>query len=224
VYVLGDQSLSRLSTIDGVEFVDIEQFRHDADVCSARDHYVHRSSNGKAFESFCFERVFILRRFLESRRLERAFHLDSDCVLLQPLSRFPLHEHRVWLVNNDHYHLHGFSPLPSASIHAALLDVSWCTKFEELYRQLFVQRARDLPAFVGELLDWADAHAGQPGGMCMTLGLERLPPRRLLQSATCLWLSHTPHPSSSPHCRQLRHDALLSTPGSSGPARAQTAS
>ena len=38
--------------------------------------------------------------------------------LLQPLRRFPLHKHRVWLVNNDFYQDHGLSPLPSASIHA----------------------------------------------------------------------------------------------------------
>ena len=123
IVVLGDVSMSCLGEIEGVEFVDVSAWRNEPDIERARRVYVHRSSNGAAYESFCFERIFLLRRFLTSRNLERAFHLDSDCVLLEPLDSFPLHLHRVWLVFNNFYHLHGFSPLPSASIHASLLDV-----------------------------------------------------------------------------------------------------
>ena len=110
-------------------------FRTGVGLQRARRAYINRSSNDAAFEFFCFERVFIIRRFLQSRGLERCFHLDSDCVLLRSLADFPFHRHAVWLLNNDYYHMHGFSPLPSASIHAALLSQEFCEKFEELYHQ-----------------------------------------------------------------------------------------
>ena len=125
IVILGDASLAPLAEIRGVELVDVTDWRRDPGIERLRRAYVHRSSNGVEFEWFCFERVLLLRRFLAARNLERCFHLDSDCILLQPLSRFPLHLHKVWLVNNDFYHLHGFSPLPSASIHAALLDAAF---------------------------------------------------------------------------------------------------
>ena len=75
-------------------------------------------------------------------------HLDSDCVLLAPLSRYPLERHAVWLVNNDFYQEHGLSPLPSASIHAAVLDGRFCAAFERLYFEVFEAHAARLPAFV----------------------------------------------------------------------------
>ena len=78
IVVLGDVSMSCLGEIEGVEFVDVSAWRNEPDIERARRVYVHRSSNGAAYESFCFERIFLLRRFLTSRNLERAFHLDSD--------------------------------------------------------------------------------------------------------------------------------------------------
>ena len=63
--------------------------------------------------------------------------LTASCL---PRSRYPWGGRgddgadRVWLVNNDHYHTHGFSPIPSASIHAALLDVNFCARFEVALR------------------------------------------------------------------------------------------
>ena len=118
--------------ISGVEFVDIQTVGRADAIDRARRHYVNRSSNHESFEFFCFERVFILRGFLEARRtvyhsldvdatpdhnvltwqargLERCFHLDSDCCLLRSLDDFPLYQHRVWLVNNYHYHTHGIT-------------------------------------------------------------------------------------------------------------------
>ncbi len=63
-------------------------------------------------------------------------------------------------------------PLPSASIHASILDVPFCDAFERLYFSLFEARAATLPPSVRALLEWADAHAAQqrPGGLSdMTL-------------------------------------------------------
>lgn len=127
IVVLGDDSMQRLECIPGVEVVDVAPYRDDDAIRMARLRYAHYSSNPASFEFFCFERIFILRRFLQSRGLERCFHLDSDCALLQPLSAFPhWHKHKVWLVNNDFYQTYGFSPLPSSSVHASLLDVDFC--------------------------------------------------------------------------------------------------
>ena len=181
VIVLGDaQSMASLSQIDGVEFVDIATYRSDPILERARNVYVHRSTNPMQFESFCFERVLILKRFLIDRKLDRAFHLDSDAVLLQPLSRFPFHLHRVWLVNNDFYHEYGFSPVPSASIHAALLDVEFCEQFERLYFELFENGGSNLPSFVSEIMKWADERSGKASVSDMLLYF-------LLQKRTDEW-------------------------------------
>ena len=148
---------------------------------------------------FCFERIFILRRFLESQGLaryicceqqpsnyvdgmlnvrdlcvllSRVFHMDSDCVLLQPLTTFPLEKHRIWLCNNDFYHLHGFSPLPSASVHACVLDSQFCEQFELLFIRMYRVNGAQPPAPAAKLLEWATQHArrGGAGGISdMTL-------------------------------------------------------
>lgn len=174
VIILGDDSMRRLHQCsEGVEFVDVAPFRSDPAIAAARQYYKHYSSNASGFEFFCFERIFILRRFLESRGLDRVFHLDSDCVLLRPLSDFtPLRRHAVWLVNNDHYHLHGFSPLPTSSVHASVLTPRFCRLFEKLYHEMYVRAACELPPSVRELLRWAERHArgGGAGGLSdMTL-------------------------------------------------------
>lgn len=162
--ILGDESMRQLErSIPGVEVVDIAQFRRDEAILAAKLSYRHNSSNPRDFEFFCFERIFILRRFLQSRGLTRCLHLDSDCVLLRPLSDYPLHERANWLVNNDFYHLHGFSPVPSASIHAALLTTHFCEQFERLYDEYFAHRCARLPRHVAELMRWAEEHC-QRGG------------------------------------------------------------
>lgn len=188
VIVIGDSSMRCLGQISGVEFVDIQPYRADEAIAQARLHYVNHSSNPAEFEFFCFERIFILRRFLTSRGINRVFHLDSDCVLLKPLSAFPLHLHRVWLVNNDFYHTHGFSLLPSASVHASVLDMGFCRQFESLYRQIFVERAlSSLPPAVGELLTWAEEHSRRGGAG----GLSDMSLYFLLQARTDAWASKT---------------------------------
>ena len=164
VYVLGDASVrAMVSSIPGVTFVSIADFRSHDVIGRARHCYVNWSSNPADFEFFCFERMFILRRFLEAWSLDRVMHLDSDCILLVPLSRFPLDRHRIWLVNNNYYHEHGFSPLPSASVHASVLDVSFCAQFERLFFEFYEKRAAQLPRHVAELREWAEAHAQRSG-------------------------------------------------------------
>ena len=46
-----------------------------------------------------------------------------------------------------------------------MLQVGFCEKFEQLHFQIFAERGKTLPPFVQELLEWADGHAGQAGGI-----------------------------------------------------------
>ena len=164
VYVIGDASVqATVVKIPGVTFVPIAAFQNDAEVHRARRCYVHRSSNHAAFEFFCFERIFILRRFLATIGAQRVLHLDSDCVLLVPLALYPLHRHARWLVNNDHYHQHGFSMIPSASVHAAILDEFFCAQFERLFFAIYEGECACLPKHVRDLVSWADSHVKQGG-------------------------------------------------------------
>ncbi len=112
MFVLGDVSMRAMLQAaqllqDGrVSFVNVNTLQHPQ-IERARRCYVHRSSNDARFEFFCFERIFLLHRFLQAHRLQRVMHLDSDCVLLAPLAAYPLERHAVWLVNNDFYQEHG---------------------------------------------------------------------------------------------------------------------
>eukprot|EP00316_Scyphosphaera_apsteinii_P016434 CAMPEP_0119304688 /NCGR_PEP_ID=MMETSP1333-20130426/5842_1 /TAXON_ID=418940 /ORGANISM="Scyphosphaera apsteinii, Strain RCC1455" /LENGTH=376 /DNA_ID=CAMNT_0007307611 /DNA_START=255 /DNA_END=1382 /DNA_ORIENTATION=- len=139
IFLLGDESMASLGRLPRVTFVNLSRFRADASILKLRRHYVHHSSNPESYEWFCFERVLILGRFMREWGLQRIFHLDSDCVLLKPLSEYPLTLH-TGLINNDFYHLLGFSSVPSASIHAAVLDVDFCDIFERLIGDVYVKR------------------------------------------------------------------------------------
>jgi hypothetical protein len=78
VYVLGDptvEALCRRLPTGTVRFVPIGPYRSSEEVARARRCYVHRSSNDATFEFFCYERIFILRRFLASHGISRAMHL-----------------------------------------------------------------------------------------------------------------------------------------------------
>ena len=157
-YVLGDATMARLGELRRVTFVNIARFRTDPVIAQLKKAYRHASSNLSEYEWFCFERVFVLRRFMQAFSLHRVFHLDSDCLLLRDVSMYPF-SHGCCLVNNDFYQEHGFSPLPSASIHAALLSADFCDCFERLYVRMYCRNE------VGqELLAWAAEHVGRGGG------------------------------------------------------------
>ena len=182
VFLLGDASMAPLGALPNVTFVDISRYRADAEILSLRSSYTHASSNAEAFEWFCFERVLILGRFLRERRLPRVCHLDSDCILLKPLREYPLDLSRgTWLVNNDHYHELGFSSVPAASIHAAVLDAPFCAAFETLLGQMYGTRevAQPLLLEARERL----ARGGAGGVSDMTLYF-------LLQTRADRWREH----------------------------------
>lgn len=88
-------------------------------------------------------------------------------MLLRPLSDFDFSRYGTWLHTNLHYHRYGFSKIPSASIHAAMIDYIFAEAFEQLYHAVYVRECAGLPGHVAELMRWAEKHtrSGGAGGV-----------------------------------------------------------
>ena len=54
------------------------------------DSFVNSQSNSKLFEWLCISKMFVLKNFMLRNNIEKVFHLDSDCILLEPLEKFDL--------------------------------------------------------------------------------------------------------------------------------------
>lgn len=69
-----------------VELVDIQRDVVSEGLLEFRAAYKHYSVNPEHYERFCFERWFVLQTMMRSMSIEQCCYLDSDNVLLSPLS------------------------------------------------------------------------------------------------------------------------------------------
>jgi hypothetical protein len=89
IYLIGDNSVKNLEQLKNVTFVDINKYRNIPIITQSKDSYINYSSNDKNFEWICFERVFILKFFMEEFNINHIFHIDSDNILLHDINNFP---------------------------------------------------------------------------------------------------------------------------------------
>ena len=88
IYLIGDESNKHLEKIHNVTFVDISQYRNLKLIQILKKFFTNFSSNNSLFEWVCFERVFILKFFMEQHSLEKVFHMDSDNILLTDINTY----------------------------------------------------------------------------------------------------------------------------------------
>ena len=133
VYLLGDESVKKLESIDNVTFVNIDKYMNSEMIKKYSESFKNYSKNDKKYELFCFLRIFIVKMFMEEYNLTSIFHLDSDCILFYDINNYPF-EKEVAYQNN----LNEKDTDMCDSVHNGLLNIDFCNKFENLFKEIYV--------------------------------------------------------------------------------------
>lgn len=137
IFLIGDNEIKHLSKLNNVTFVDIEKYNNIPLINECRKSFVNYSSNSSNFEWVCFERVFILKCFMEEYNIESIFHIDSDNILLFNINDYPFEKNIAYCINKN-YHQYRMS----SSIHVGLLNEEFCNKFIELYQDIYINKSK----------------------------------------------------------------------------------
>lgn len=137
IYLIGDNAVKHLGQLKNVTFVDINKYRNIPIIRKSRDLFINYSSNDKNFEWICFERVFILKFFMEEFNINHIFHIDSDNILLHDINNYSFKKEIAYCLCKN-YHTYRMSN----SIHVGLLNQNFCDKFIELYNDLYINKSK----------------------------------------------------------------------------------
>ena len=135
VYLIGDTS--NQETFVGnpnVIHIHVDSFEGDDmnEINRMKACFVNYSTNPYAYELSCFLRVFYLDLLMKRTGITRFFHADSDCIVLEDLSKLPFNSQ-----TSIHYSLQKFCQQRKpfhmvGSIHNSLLNPEFCSKFMQL--------------------------------------------------------------------------------------------
>jgi len=137
IYLIGDNAVKHLGQLKNVTFVDINKYRNIPIITKSRDMFINYSSNNKNCEWICFERVFILKFFMEEFNINHIFHIDSDNILLYDINNYSFKKEIAYCLCKN-YHTYRMSN----SIHVGLLNQNFCNKFIELYNDLYINKSK----------------------------------------------------------------------------------
>ncbi len=137
IYLIGDNSMKHLGSLPNVSFVQINPYRNHPSIVELKNTFMNYSSNSKNLECFCFERVFILKQFMEELKLSRVFHIDSDNILFSSINKYPFQKEVAYCLNAN-FHTYRMSN----SIHCGLLNIDFCNKFINLYNDIYVSKKK----------------------------------------------------------------------------------
>tara|TARA_B100000902_G_scaffold34280_1_gene41268 strand:+ start:1698 stop:2570 length:873 start_codon:yes stop_codon:yes gene_type:complete len=163
VFLIGDNSVRFLENINkNVEFFDINQFQKNEKIELFRNNFVNYSTNSFEFEWFCFERVLLIESFIKKFKLENVFHIDSDNVMLTGINDFNFTSGSAYIIptNQEQFGMAG-------SIHAGLIDLEFCSKFSQLYEDIYINKSKF--NLIENKINYHKSN-NIPGGICdMTL-------------------------------------------------------
>jgi len=137
IYLIGDDAVKHMGQLKNVTFVDINKYRNISIITKSRDSFINYSSNNENFEWICFERVFILKFFMEEFNINHIFHIDSDNILLYDINNYSFKKKIAYCLCKN-YHTYRMSN----SIHVGLLNQDFCDKFIELYNDLYINKSK----------------------------------------------------------------------------------
>jgi hypothetical protein len=137
IYLIGDNSMKHLGSLPNVSFVQINPYRNHPSIVELKNTFINYSSNSKNLECFCFERVFILKQFMEQLKLSCVFHIDSDNILFSSINQYPFQKEVAYCLNSN-FHTYRMSN----SIHCGLLNIDFCNKFINLYNDIYVSKTK----------------------------------------------------------------------------------
>ena len=161
IYLIGDNSMKHLGSLPNVSFVQINPYRNHPSIVELKNTFMNYSSNSKNLECFCFERVFILKQFMEELKLSRVFHIDSDNILFSSINKYPFQKEVAYCLNAN-FHTYRMSN----SIHCGLLNIDFCNKFINLYNDIYVSKKK-----FHLIKDKVDFHTNPSTGKFMNGGI-----------------------------------------------------
>lgn len=165
IYIIGDNTLKVLGDITNVTYIDINKYRNNEDIQKLSKMFINMSSNNGNLEYVCFERIFILKYFLQENNIERIFHMDSDNILLYNINNYNFQKDVAYCLARN-YHKHRMSN----SIHVGLLNKTFCDVFIQLYKDIYDNKSKF--HLIQDKINYHKQSNGkfQGGGICdMTL-------------------------------------------------------
>ena len=163
VVLIGDSESYKYSQLNNkIHFVDIKKYENDESIVAYKKYFKNYSTNNTEFEWRCFERVFIIQKFMEEYNFSKVFHIDSDAVLLIDINELNYEKQCGYLTPTiqENYRM-------DSSIHFSLLDTNFCMKFQKLYEEIFISENKF--NLIKQKIDFHKFH-NLKGGICdMTL-------------------------------------------------------
>jgi len=136
IFFIGDDSNAFLRNKKNIEFINRKELL-DSDIEKYKTHFINYSTNDKYFEWSCFERVFLMKNFLDKYNIQRIFYSDSDNIFLKNLNKLKLTKEIGYLIPLFQSEFEMY-----ASIHSALLNKEFCGKFIELYEDVYINKSK----------------------------------------------------------------------------------
>ena len=166
IYLIGDTSNKEtFSGNPNVMHIHIDSFEGNDmnEINRMKSCFVNYSTNNYTYELNCFLRVFYLDLLMKRTGITRFFHADSDCIVVEDLSKVPFKSQ-----TSVHYMLQKFSQQTNpfhmvGSIHSSLLNSEFCSKFIQLCFDVYENKTKFY--LVEPKIRWhKENHI--PGGIC----------------------------------------------------------
>ncbi len=138
IVIIGDSSVSSLSSINNVEFVDYKKYLNNETIKELKKHFKPYNTTQEHFVWLWYLRVFITGLFMEDYKLDKIFHIDSDNILLSNVNNLIIKKENGYLISNNFDNPEHMT----ASIHSSLLSRNFFTKFIILYEDLFLNKTK----------------------------------------------------------------------------------
>jgi hypothetical protein len=146
VYVIGDSSNENLFLENNNVFhIHVDQLKDNNENSKMNEfikHFINYSSSSYSYELNCFLRIFYLKKLLLLKNLQRVFHVDSDCVILDNVNSI-FKESNINVAYSIVKHQNAYNPYHmAASIHNALLNNDFCDAFVELCDDIYINKSK----------------------------------------------------------------------------------
>jgi len=136
IIFIGDDSNSFLRRKKNIEFINMTELLN-SDIDKYKSYFINYSTNDKSFEWSCFERVFLMKNFLDKYNIQQIFYSDSDNVFLKNLNKLKLTKNIGYLIPNLQHEFEMY-----ASIHSSFLNKEFCEKFIEIYEDIYINKSK----------------------------------------------------------------------------------
>jgi hypothetical protein len=120
VYLIGDIN----PNLNAINFFNMQEYNQEFDFFEKN--YIHLTTTPFNYELFCYKRWFVLKNFMESKKIDVVFYCDSDVLLFSNIEK-------EW-INFNQYDLtllHRTAPVSSFITYRGITN--FCNMLQEIY-------------------------------------------------------------------------------------------